>query len=72
MSDVYMIEVDERSVGLVARDAESGFFRFHAALEAVFGMEGREFTTPDQARREARQILGLKPRNALQDLDCAA
>jgi hypothetical protein len=71
MSDVYMIEIDDRSIGLVSRDLVTDLYRFHAALPSLFEIDGHLFPTPDGARRAARKILGVKAR-ALQDLDYAA
>ncbi|MGQ4273098.1 hypothetical protein [Terrihabitans sp. B22-R8] len=72
MSDVYMIEIDDRALGLVARDPVCGTYRFHAALPETFELDGKLFDTPDEARRAARKMLGMKPRHTLQELDYAA
>jgi hypothetical protein len=72
MLDVYMIEVDDAAVGIVAREVATDLYLFHAAVPGLFVLEGQHFRSPDEARRAARETLGVKPRSRLQDLDCAA
>ena len=62
MSDVYLIEVRDLAVGLVARDQESGSYRFHAAVPEAYSIDGELYPTPDHARRAARMALG-RPRS---------
>jgi hypothetical protein len=61
MSDVYLIEVGGRAVGLVARDEDGRSYRFHAAIPRAFGLDGRVFRTPDEAQAAARKALSEKP-----------
>ena len=57
MSDVYVIEVGEVAVGLVARERGDRGYRFHAALKAVFALDGSFFPSPVHAQRAARKAL---------------
>jgi hypothetical protein len=57
MSDVYLIEVAGRAVGLVARDESGRAYRFHAAVPPAFVLDGRRFRTPDEAQRAVRNVL---------------
>lgn len=57
MSDVYLIEVEGRSVGLVARDRDARGYRFHAALQEFYTIDSQLFRTPDEARLAARKIV---------------
>ncbi|BCJ91350.1 hypothetical protein IZ6_20850 [Terrihabitans soli] len=72
MSDVYLIEVGGRAVGLVARDEDGLSYRFHAAVPRAFGLDGRVFKTPDDAQAAARKALGAKPSEAPSQLEDAA
>jgi hypothetical protein len=72
MSDVYLIEVAGRAVGLVARAEDGKSYRFHAAIPRAFGLDGRVFTTPDDAHEAARKALGEKTSPAAEPLDHAA
>lgn len=64
MSDVYLIEVNDEAVGLVARDPEAKAYRFHAALKSVFTLDGQLFPTPSDAQRAARHVLESRGRGA--------
>lgn len=72
MSDVYLIEVGGRAVGLVARAEDGKSYRFHAAIPRAFGLDGRVFRTPDDAQAAARKALGAKPSPAAPELEDAA
>jgi hypothetical protein len=72
MSDVYLIEVGGRAVGLVARAEDGKSYRFHAATPMAFGLDGRVFRTPDDAQAAARKALSAKPPQALAELENAA
>jgi hypothetical protein len=61
MSDVYLIEVGDRAVGLVARAEDGKSYRFHAAIPRAFGLDGRVFRTPDDAQAAARKALEEQP-----------
>lgn len=67
MSDVYLIEVEGRAVGLVARDGDGTNYRFHAAVPRVYEIDGRVFRTPDEAQRAARQILNPSARRRTEE-----
>jgi len=73
MSDVYVIEVDDLAVGLVARQRGDHGYRFHAALTAVFALDGSSFPSPAHAQRAARKALGRlsKPERAAKRLGVA-
>jgi hypothetical protein len=72
MSDVYLIEVGGRAVGLVARDEDGRAYRFHAAVPRAFGLDGRVFPTPDDAQKAARDALGERTPRPRRDLEHAA
>lgn len=55
MSDAYLIEVRDLAVGLVARDANEGGYRFHAAIAALNPIDGQIFRTPAHAQRAAER-----------------
>ena len=60
MHNAYIIEIDEEAVGIAAR-AEGGF-RFHAALHAFNGIDGRLFPSVQEAARAARAAASGAPR----------
>lgn len=60
MSDVYLIEIGETAVGLVARD-DDGSYRFHAAVPEMNEIDGQNFAIPDLARRAARRLMDRRP-----------
>lgn len=72
MSDVYLIEVGGRAVGLVARAEDGESYRFHAAIARAFGLDGRVFRTPDDAQAAARKALEEKPSPTGVELEDAA
>lgn len=55
MSQAYIIEVESRTAGIVARD-ESGF-RFFSSERIFDGLEGRQFRSAREAERAARAVL---------------
>jgi N-acetyl-beta-hexosaminidase len=59
MRNAYIIEIDDEAVGIAARDR--GGFRFHAALQALNGLDGRLFRSLKEAARAARVVLGDRP-----------
>ena len=72
MSDVYLIEVGNRAVGLVARAEDGKSYRIHAAIPRAFGLDGRVFRTPDDAQAAARKALEEKPSPIGSELEDAA
>jgi hypothetical protein len=72
MSDVYVIEVAGRTVGLVARAEDGRSYRFHAAIARAFGLDGRVFRTPDEAQEAARKALDVKTSIPFPDFENAA
>jgi hypothetical protein len=63
MSDVYLIEVKGRAVGLVARNAGDDGFRFHAAVVATLALDGRTFSSPGAAQHAAKCLMeSTRPR----------
>ncbi len=65
MSDVYLIEVEGRAVGLVARESDGTNYRFHAAEPGVFCIDGQIFKTADEAQRAARAAMKDRSRHHL-------
>jgi hypothetical protein len=59
MHKAYIIEVDDEAVGIAARDR--GGFRFHSALHALNGLDGRFFATVLDATRAARALVERDP-----------
>ena len=55
MSDRYIIEVGSQQAGIVVRDP--GGFRFFAAAQIFFELEGRLFRTARDAERAAARLL---------------
>ena len=55
MASAHVIEVDDRTAGIVVR--EHGGFRFFASERAFHPLEGALFRTIDQAARAARERL---------------
>ena len=55
MASAYIIEVGDRTAGMVVR--EQGGFRFFASERAFRPLEGALFRTIDQAARAARERL---------------
>jgi hypothetical protein len=55
MSDSYMIEVGSQQAGIVVRD--QGGYRFFAASQIFFQLEGRLFRTVRDAERAAARLV---------------
>src|SRR4029079_19665280 len=55
MTQAYIIEIESRSAGIVARD-ERGY-RFFSSDRTFDGLEGREFRSARDAERAARALL---------------
>lgn len=64
MPKAYIIEVRNRTVGIVARD-ERGF-RFFSSERAFDSLEGRQFHSPRDAERAARALLDERYHSASQ------
>jgi hypothetical protein len=54
MSDSYIIEVSSQAAGIVVRDVRG--YRFFAAVQPFFQMEGRLFRHVADAQRAAMQL----------------
>ena len=54
MTQAYIIEIESRTAGIVARD-ERGY-RFFSSDRAFDGLEGREFRSARHAERVARTL----------------
>ena len=54
MSDSYIIEVSSQAAGIVVRDRLG--YRFFAAAEPYFRLDGRVFRTARDAQRAAAQL----------------
>ena len=61
MASAHVIEVDDRTAGIVVR--EHGGFRFFASERAFSSLEGALFRSADQAARAVRERL--RPRKTL-------
>ena len=72
MSDVYLIEVNGRAAGLVARDEAGRGYRFHAAVPKAFGLDGRVYLTPDDAQKAVRKALAGNAKGNERPLNHAA
>lgn len=55
MSHAYIIEFDEIAAGIIAPDGQG--FRFHHADRIFTALEGRRFSSYQQAERAARALL---------------
>ena len=55
MPQAYIIEIESRTAGIVARDAQG--YRFFSSDRAFDGLEGREFRSAREAERAARALL---------------
>ena len=55
MPQAYIIEIESRTAGIVARDEQG--YRFFSADRAFDGLEGREFRSARDAERAARMLL---------------
>jgi len=55
MSDSYIIEVSSRAAGIVVRDAAG--YRFFAASQPFYRLDGRLFRNAADAQRAAVQLV---------------
>jgi len=62
MPNAYIIEVHNRTAGIVARDQRG--FRFFSAERTFDSLEGREFRSARDAERAARALLDERQRSA--------
>jgi len=56
MSEAYVIEIEDRAVGVVVREA--GGYRFFASRARFAALENKVFGSPEKAHRAALQITG--------------
>lgn len=56
MPDAYVIEVEGRTAGIVARDSHEHSFNFFAATHPFNAMEGQSFADPLAAEQAARRL----------------
>jgi hypothetical protein len=59
MPDSYIIEVFSRAAGIVVRDAQG--YRFFAASEPYYRLDGRLFRHVADAQRAAVQLANKEP-----------
>jgi len=55
MSDRYIIEIGSQQAGIVVRDSEG--YRFFAASQIFFQLEGRVFRSVRDAERAAARLI---------------
>jgi hypothetical protein len=55
MTQAYIIEIENRTAGIVAKDER--VFRFFSSDRAFDGLEGREFRSARDAERAAKALL---------------
>ncbi len=55
MTQAYIIEIESRTAGIVARDEQG--YRFFSSDRTFDGLEGREFRSARDAERAARTLL---------------
>lgn len=60
MTEAYIIEINDRTAGIVKKDKRC--FRFFSSEHLFDGLEGREFRSPRDAERAARALLSERPR----------
>ena len=58
MSQAYIIEVENRTAGIVARDGHG--YRFFSSDRLFDGLEGRQFRSARDAERAARALLQVR------------
>jgi hypothetical protein len=61
MPDAYIIEVEGRTAGIVARDSRDDAFGFFAAVHTFDALEGQRFADPLAAETAARRIVRQGP-----------
>ena len=62
MTQAYIIEIESRTAGIVARSERA--FRFFSSDRAFDGLEGREFGSAREAERAAKALLHARRRPA--------
>ena len=60
MPNAYIIEIQNRTAGIVARDAQG--FRFFSSERIFDSLEGRQFRSARDAERAARALLSERYR----------
>lgn len=60
MPDAYVIEVEGRTAGIVARDSRDAQFNFFAASRAFDSLEAQSFADPFAAEQAARHLARQK------------
>jgi hypothetical protein len=60
MRNAYIIEIQNRTAGIVARDAQG--FRFFSSERIFDSLEGRQFRSARDAERAARALLSERYR----------
>jgi hypothetical protein len=55
MTKAYIIEVHDRTAGIIARDAQG--FRFFSSERLFDSLEGRQFRSAREAERAARAVF---------------
>jgi hypothetical protein len=55
MPNAYIIEIEDRTAGIVAKDGRG--YRFFSSERIFNGLEGHEFRTVRDAERAARALL---------------
>jgi len=63
MSNAFIIEIDDLEAGILV--SEGTAYRFHAATDRFFGLQGQHFAGPASAERAARDLLRRRPRPKL-------
>jgi len=72
MPDAYVIEVEGRTAGIVARDSRDDQFNFFAASRAFDVLEARSFADPLAAEQAARHLARQKASRRLPGDDAQA
>jgi hypothetical protein len=70
MSKAYIIEVHQRTAGIVASDqaSDQGGFTFFSSDRTFDRLEGRKFRSARDAERAARALLGVDRRQSTQEV----
>ena len=55
MTKAYIIEIHDRTAGIIARDAQG--FRFFSSERLFDSLEGRQFRSAREAERAARAVF---------------
>mgnify|MGYP001062717582 CR=1 FL=1 len=58
MTQAYIIEIDSRTAGIVAKSERA--FRFFSSDRAFDSLEGREFSSAREAERAAKALLHMR------------